>query len=91
MRTLIGLLLFTSALLLSSCAVPCQMGAGCWISGVNGLTVQMRGTVEFTDDDRDVRSLSPGGMVMLPVALWLGLAVTVLAVLGALVARQRHR
>jgi serine-type D-Ala-D-Ala carboxypeptidase (penicillin-binding protein 5/6) len=28
--------------------------------------------------------------VALPVALWIGLAVTVLAVLGALVARQRH-
>jgi serine-type D-Ala-D-Ala carboxypeptidase (penicillin-binding protein 5/6) len=28
---------------------------------------------------------------LLPVALWLSLAVTVLAVLGALVARQRHR
>jgi serine-type D-Ala-D-Ala carboxypeptidase (penicillin-binding protein 5/6) len=35
------------------------------------------------------RSRHTGGL--LPVALWLGLAVTVLAVLGALVARQRHR
>jgi serine-type D-Ala-D-Ala carboxypeptidase (penicillin-binding protein 5/6) len=30
-----------------------------------------------------------GGLI--PVALWIGLAVTVLAILGALVARQRHR
>jgi D-alanyl-D-alanine carboxypeptidase (penicillin-binding protein 5/6) len=35
------------------------------------------------------RSHDPG--VALPVALWIGLAITVLAVLGALVARQRHR
>lgn len=35
------------------------------------------------------RSHHTGGL--LPVALWLGFAVTVLAVLGTLVARQRHR
>ncbi|MGH3684322.1 MAG: D-alanyl-D-alanine carboxypeptidase family protein [Pseudonocardiaceae bacterium] len=35
------------------------------------------------------RSSQAGGL--LPVALWIGLAATVLAVLGALVARQRHR
>lgn len=34
------------------------------------------------------RSTKAGGLI--PVALWIGLAVTVLAILGALVARQRH-
>ncbi|MGH3866928.1 MAG: hypothetical protein ACRDQ4_12460 [Pseudonocardiaceae bacterium] len=34
-------------------------------------------------------SQMPGGL--LPVTLWIGLAVTALAALGALVARQRHR
>jgi D-alanyl-D-alanine carboxypeptidase (penicillin-binding protein 5/6) len=34
---------------------------------------------------------SPGPGKLLPTAVWIGLAVGVLAVLGALVARQRHR
>ncbi len=33
----------------------------------------------------------PGASSLVPVALWAGLAITVLAILGALVARQRHR
>jgi D-alanyl-D-alanine carboxypeptidase (penicillin-binding protein 5/6) len=33
----------------------------------------------------------PGAGSLVPVALWIGLAIAVLAVLGALVARQRHR
>ena len=34
---------------------------------------------------------SPGAGSLVPVALWIGLAVAVLAALGALVTRQRHR
>jgi serine-type D-Ala-D-Ala carboxypeptidase (penicillin-binding protein 5/6) len=34
---------------------------------------------------------STGAGILLPVALWVGLAIAVLAVLGVLVARQRHR
>ncbi len=34
---------------------------------------------------------SPGAGSLVPMALWTGLAIAVLAVLGALVARQRHR
>jgi D-alanyl-D-alanine carboxypeptidase (penicillin-binding protein 5/6) len=39
---------------------------------------------------RDWTGRSQHASVVLPVALWIGLAVTVLAVLGVLVARQRH-
>jgi serine-type D-Ala-D-Ala carboxypeptidase (penicillin-binding protein 5/6) len=39
---------------------------------------------------RDWTGRSQHAGVVLPVALWIGLAVTVLAVLGVLVARQRH-
>ena len=33
----------------------------CWTEGMRRLEVNSRGTVEFNDDDRDVKSLSPGG------------------------------
>lgn len=33
----------------------------CWTEGTRRLEVNSRGTVEFSDDDRDVKSLSPGG------------------------------
>ena len=45
----------------------------------------------FQPASRDRIGGSPGAGSLLPVALWIGLAITVLAVLGALVARQRHR
>jgi hypothetical protein len=32
-----------------------------WTEGMRRLEVNARGTVEFSDDDRDVKSLSPGG------------------------------
>jgi len=32
-----------------------------WTEGTRRLEVDVHGTVEFTDDDRDVKSLSPGG------------------------------
>jgi len=70
MRILIALLVGLNALLLCSCAGPCEMGANCWVSGQNGLTVQMRGTAEFTDDDRDIKSLSPGGFVRVQEGNW---------------------
>ena len=30
---------------------------------LNGLSFEVQGTAEFTDDDRDVKSLSPGGLI----------------------------
>jgi hypothetical protein len=33
----------------------------CWTEGTRRLEVNVRGTVEFSDDDRDVKSLSSGG------------------------------
>ena len=72
MRTLFALLVGSSALFTSSCGGgPCDMGGSCWVMSQNGLTVQMRGTPEFTDDDRDVRSLSPGGVVRIQEGNWL--------------------
>ena len=57
MRTRISLLLAVPALALA--------GSGytqyCWTEGTRRLEVNVHGTVEFSDDDRDVKSLSPGG------------------------------
>ena len=33
----------------------------CWTEGTRRVEVNSRGAVEFSDDDRDVKSLSPGG------------------------------
>jgi hypothetical protein len=57
MRTRIALLLAVPALALA--------GSGytqyCWTEGTRRLEVNVRGAVEFSDDDRDVKSLSSGG------------------------------
>lgn len=70
MRTLVAVLVGANAFLLSSCNGPCDMGGSCWSSTVNGITVQMRGTAEFTDDDRDVKSLTPGGILRIQEGNW---------------------
>jgi len=54
-----------------------------------GLPAPPRAGVHATAQGWTGRSHEAG--IALPVALWIGLAVTVLVVLGALVARQRHR
>jgi len=70
MRTLIAVALFCGAMFLLSCAGPCNMGEDCWVSEFNGQTVEMHGTATFTDDDRDVKSLSPGGFVRIRDGNW---------------------
>jgi hypothetical protein len=58
MRTKGLVLLFA----LSAITLPCLAGTQyCWTEGMRRLEVNSRGTIEFTDDDRDVKSLSPGG------------------------------
>jgi len=40
-------------------------------NGVTSLSVKVDGTIEFTDDDRDVKSLSPGGHFRMEEGNWL--------------------
>ncbi len=56
--------------------------------GPTEATSGLRGLPPADAQDRTGRPPGAGGL--LPVALWIGAAVIVLAVLGALVARQRH-
>ena len=56
--------------------------------GSTGATSGLRELPAADAQDRPGRPPGAGGLI--PVALWIGAAVIVLAVLGALVARQRH-
>src|SRR5436190_23843984 len=58
MRSTIIFLLFG---LLAGTLLSSQNTQFCWTEGTRRLEVSFRGAVEFTDDDRDVKSLSPGG------------------------------
>ena len=57
MRTRISLLLAVPALALAGTGYTQY----CWTEGTRRLEVNVRGAVEFSDDDRDVKSLSSGG------------------------------
>jgi len=57
MRTRISLLFAVPALALASSGYTQY----CWTEGTRRLEVNVRGTVEFSDDDRDVKNLTPGG------------------------------
>jgi beta-lactamase regulating signal transducer with metallopeptidase domain len=43
-----------------------------WSDGKEKLEVNYRGTIEFTDDDTDVKSLSPGGWLRIKDGRWIG-------------------
>ena len=57
MRTRISLLFAIQALALAGSEYS-QYG---WTEGTRRLEINVRGAVEFSDDDRDVKSLTPGG------------------------------
>jgi hypothetical protein len=57
MRTRISLWLAVPALALAGSGYEQYS----WTEGTRRLEVNVRGTVEFSDDDRDVKTLSPGG------------------------------
>jgi hypothetical protein len=40
-------------------------------SGFASRSLEARGTIEFTDDDRDVKTISPGGYVLIEAGTWL--------------------
>src|SRR5215475_208989 len=40
-------------------------------SGFASRSFEARGSIEFTDDDRDVKSISPGGYVLIEAGTWL--------------------
>ena len=40
-------------------------------NGLTSLSVKIDGAIEFTDDDRDVKSLSPGGHFRMEEGTWL--------------------
>src|SRR5262245_7208397 len=42
-----------------------------WSSGLDSRSFEVRGSVEFSDDDRDVTSLSPGGFIRIEEGSWL--------------------
>src|SRR5687767_10442589 len=42
-----------------------------WSSDGFSRTVEVRGSVEFTDDDRDVKTISPGGSFSIEDGNWL--------------------
>ena len=42
-----------------------------WNSGLASRSVEARGPVTFTDDDRDVKSLAPGGYILIEEGTWL--------------------
>src|SRR5208282_5060771 len=46
---------------LSSLSLASAHSQYCWTEGMQRFEVSARGTVEFADDDRDVKSLSAGG------------------------------
>jgi len=39
-------------------------------SGLASRSFEARGTIEFTDDDRDVKTISPGGYVLIEIGTW---------------------
>lgn len=43
-----------------------------WSSGTETRTIEIRGSVEFADDDRDVKTISPGGSLSIEDGNWLG-------------------
>ena len=57
MRTRISLLFAIQALALAGS----EYSQYCWTEGTRRLEINVRGAVEFSDDDRDVKSLTPGG------------------------------
>src|SRR5215831_13211388 len=64
--TLLGV---SQTVLLSGCkATRVVDGAIHWSSSQGSLTLDSKGTVEFTDDDRDVKGISPGGYVLIQEA-----------------------
>src|SRR5262245_2791358 len=44
-----------------------------WCSGFGGRSYETRGSIEFTDDDHDVKAISPGGYVLIQEGSWLGI------------------
>src|SRR5262245_44635286 len=42
-----------------------------WSSGFGSRSFETRGSVEFTDDDRDLKTISPGGYVLIEERSWL--------------------
>src|SRR5215471_5412291 len=40
-------------------------------SGFASRSFEARGSIEFTDDDRDVKAISPGGYVLIEIGTWL--------------------
>ena len=42
-----------------------------WSSGPEMRTIEIRGSVEFADDDRDVKKISPGGSLSIEDGSWL--------------------
>jgi hypothetical protein len=42
-----------------------------WSSGIGSRSFEARGSVEFTDDDRDVKTISPGGYILIEEGSWL--------------------
>jgi hypothetical protein len=42
-----------------------------WNSGFGSRSFEARGSIEFTDDDRDVKTLSPGGYILIEEGSWL--------------------
>jgi len=57
MRTACFLLLFASSLV----NLHASQHHYCWSEGTRRFDVTGRGSIEFSDDDRDVKSISPGG------------------------------
>src|SRR5437016_4309179 len=41
-----------------------------WSSGFGSRSFEVNGSAEFTDDDRDVKSISPGGYVRIEEGSW---------------------
>ena len=42
-----------------------------WSSGFGSRSFEVRGSIEFTDDDRDIKAISPGGYILIEEGSWL--------------------
>src|SRR5579884_703971 len=71
MRTLSAVLFSCALIPLFSCGDSCEFGANCWVSSSENRSIQIHGTAEFSDDDRDVKSLTPGGFVLIREGSWM--------------------
>jgi hypothetical protein len=71
---------FAIAFVFAVAAILAPLGTGAsregttriqWSSGFNSRSFEARGAVEFTDDDGDVRAISPGSYIIIEEGNWL--------------------